>query len=154
MIKGEIAVPSKAQLALRPGAASCSHPHDSLPLHFCTRRQAGRSCLVPREPFFLKSEDLPSSRKINSERPSPEKEDTGSQSSTKGTGDGHPSPRAAREEGERRTPSWCIRHSRGTSCSTGRCCLAGTVKAARKRGDSSCQKRTTVSELMRSTNSV
>lgn len=41
--------------------------------------------LLPREPFFLKPEDLPWSRKINSDRPSTQEEDMGSQSRTKDT---------------------------------------------------------------------
>lgn len=40
---------------------------------------------MPREPFFLKPEDLPWSRKINSDRPSTQEEDMGNQSSTRET---------------------------------------------------------------------
>lgn len=41
--------------------------------------------MMPREPFFLKPEDLPWSRKINSDRPSTQEEDMGNQSSTRET---------------------------------------------------------------------
>ena len=100
---------------------------DAPSLLFCRRHWAGRGTYSePGEPFFLKSEDPPWSRKVNSDRPSTQEEDTGSWSSTD---------RASKEgkEGLFSTMgsllgSWdrdaeitsapsSSRHSRGTSCS-------------------------------------